>query len=64
MRLILDPEICQGHARCFSDYPHLFDGDDIGHGQLKVIGEVPTELIDDARRAAQGCPERAISLSE
>ena len=62
MRIILDREKCQGHGRCYALAPSLFDTDDEGYAVLKTDGDVPSELEDDARIAADNCPEYAISI--
>lgn len=62
MRVILDSTKCQGHGRCYSLSPDLFDTDDEGYAVLKVSGDVPSELEDDARAAADNCPEYAITV--
>jgi ferredoxin len=61
MRIQVDRELCQGHARCYALAPELFELDDIGHA-FERRSEVPIELEDKARQATQSCPERAISF--
>ena len=62
MRVILDREKCQGHGRCYALAPTLFETDDEGYAVLQVDGEVPADLEDDARIAADNCPEYAITV--
>ena len=62
MRVQLDRDACQGHGRCYSLAPRLFDCDDEGYAVLRVDGDVPPELVDDARLAANNCPEFAITV--
>ena len=64
MRITLDSNACQGHGRCYALAGALFDADDEGYAVLLVTGDVPPELEDQARLAADNCPEYAISLSE
>lgn len=65
MQVILDASRCQGHAQCHSVCPEIFELDDYGHAAISPEdGQVPAELKDQARRAAEGCPERAIALIE
>lgn len=64
MRIVLDSEACQGHGRCYSLAPDLFDADDEGYSVLLVTGEVPPALHEAARLAADNCPEFAITLVE
>ena len=61
MRVHVDPEKCQGHNRCYSLAPELFDVDDLGNATERNGGEVPAGLEDKARLAAANCPEFAIS---
>ena len=63
-RVEVDQEKCQGHNRCYSLAPELFDVDDLGTASARGDGLVPEELLDKARRAAANCPEYAISLTE
>ena len=63
-RVEVDQEKCQGHNRCYSLAPELFDVDDLGTASAKGDGLVPEDLLDKARRAAANCPEYAISLTE
>ena len=62
MRIVLDADRCTGHGRCYALAPEVYDADDEGHCVLRVTGEVPAELADKARTAADNCPERALSV--
>ena len=62
MRIRFDREACQGHNRCSLLAPDLFDADDEGYAVLLVDGDVPAQLEDAARLAADNCPEFAISV--
>lgn len=64
MRIRLDREACQGHNRCYLLAPELFDVDDEGYAVLLVDGEVPPELEEKARLAADNCPEYAITVED
>jgi ferredoxin len=61
MRVSVDADRCQGHARCWDICPEAFDLDDEGHAVVRR-SEVPPELEDAARDAVRNCPERAIVL--
>ena len=63
MRISLDSNKCQGHGRCYALAPQLFEPDDEGYAVLKAGGEVAADLEDEARLAADNCPEYAIELS-
>ena len=56
MRIVLDRDKCQGHGRCYALAPELFDADDEGYAVLKVDGDVPAELEDDARHRRRQLP--------
>jgi ferredoxin len=62
MKIVFDRAKCQGHGRCYSLAPEVFESDDEGYAVLLVSGEVPTELEDAARLAADNCPEYAITV--
>ncbi len=62
MRIIVDSEKCQGHNRCYSLAPELFDVDDEGYASTLGDGAVPAGLEDKARLAVANCPEYAITI--
>ncbi|CQD09071.1 ferredoxin [Mycobacterium lentiflavum] len=63
MKLELDSAGCQGHGRCYTFAPGLFDADDEGHSLL-LIADVPDDQQGPAREAAASCPEDVITLHE
>jgi ferredoxin len=64
MKVRVDTEHCQGHARCHSVAPRVYFLDDLGFNALVGETEVPVSLEDDARAGAAACPERAIQITE
>jgi ferredoxin len=67
MRVQIDPALCQGHGRCYDLVPDLFGDDEDGYAtltQLTADGQVPAGREDDARLAADNCPESAIVVLE
>lgn len=64
MKLVIDPDACSGHGRCYVYVPDLVDFDESGFGEVRADGEIPPELLDDARLAVTVCPEQAIRLIE
>ncbi len=64
MKITLNREACQGHNRCYLLAPEVFDVDDEGYALLRIDGEVPAELQEKARLAAQNCPEFAIAVED
>jgi ferredoxin len=64
VKLQIDPEICQGHGRCYDLAPDLFGDDEEGFGKVLGNGLVSPESEREARLAVANCPERAITLLE
>lgn len=64
MKVQINPELCQGHGRCYDLAPELFGDDDEGYGTVLHGGTVTPENEHDARVAVVNCPEHAISLVE
>ncbi len=64
MKVHVDPALCQGHNRCYALAPELFDVDDFGNASEKGDGNVPAELVEQARLAVANCPEYAITITE
>jgi ferredoxin len=62
MRVSVDADRCEGHARCWGICPEVFDLDDDGHAVVRRA-DVPPGLDDRVRDAARNCPERAIVLA-
>ena len=62
MRVVIDPEVCQGHGLCVGRAPEVFRMNEREHAE--VIGDdVPPELEAAARECALLCPEQAITIS-
>jgi ferredoxin len=60
MRVHVDEELCQGHARCGFTAMEVFGlRDDDGHAVVQ-LDPVPAEHQEAARRAVIGCPEQAL----
>ena len=64
MKVTINPELCQGHGRCYDLAPGLFGDDDEGYGKVLGDGTVSPESEHDAHIAVLNCPEQAIELSE
>ena len=64
MKLVVDPELCQGHNRCLAYAGELLDLDARGCAVVLGDGTVPSELVEDAQLAVDNCPEEAISTTE
>jgi ferredoxin len=65
MKVLIDHGRCQGHGRCWSTEKALFEPID-DEGRSGVIGgeDQPddADLVAQAMRAAEACPERAITV--
>jgi sterol 14-demethylase len=61
LAIVLDRDVCQGHAVCVGEAPELFR---IGaDGKVESVrGDLPEEMIAKAKAAAKYCPTRAIRL--
>ena len=67
MRVVVDLDLCQGHAMCQLEAPEIFrvvdrPGD---YARVELILErPPEELRAAAEAAARYCPNRVITISE
>lgn len=61
MRIRIDPIACDAHGLCAELLPEWITLDDWGY-PIVTPGELPRDLLADARRAADACPTRAILL--
>jgi ferredoxin len=64
LRIHVDQDKCQGHARCKALAPELFDLDEFGNAHEHGDGVVPAGLEDKAWLARSNCPEIAIEVTE
>jgi len=64
LKIRVDQDKCQGHARCKSLAPELFDLDEFGNAHEVGDGTVPAGLEDKAYLAQSNCPEIAIEVTE
>jgi sterol 14-demethylase len=61
MRIVIDRDLCRGHAQCMGEVPEVFDVD--SQGRLRLLQEHPPEAL--AARlavAAEYCPTSAIRI--
>jgi ferredoxin len=63
MRAIVDQASCQGHNRCVEICPEVFVIDDLGFATA-ISSDVPPHLVPLVVKAAENCPERAISTTD
>jgi len=65
MKVIVDPQLCSGHGRCWTYAPEIYTLDDNGYNAVTGVPiEVPEDLEEAARLGARTCPERAITIVE
>jgi ferredoxin len=64
MRVRVEAERCQGHNRCCSIAPELFEADELGNAKVRGDGLVPAALEAKARLAVKNCPEHAVRLAD
>ena len=62
-QLAVDPIACTGHGVCAELLPEGIRLDEWGY-PLVAAGDVPRDLLRQARRAAAACPARALLLVE
>lgn len=63
MKVYIDPDICQGHARCAQLAPGAFVLNEQGHGE-PLTSDVDPAQEAAVRSAVANCPERAITVTE
>lgn len=62
-KVVLDEDLCQGHAMCELEAPDVFRVPK--RGTVEILDpEPPDELREDVERAVEMCPTRAISIQE
>jgi ferredoxin len=62
MKVNVDPDRCEGHARCWEICPEVFSLDEVGHATV-AVELVPAGLEAEVAKAVSNCPERAITAS-
>ena len=64
MKLVLDPDACQGYGLCQNVAPDLIDLDDDGYAELFGDGSVPGGQDVTAHQAAAMCPAQALKVEQ
>ena len=63
MKLILDADLCQGHAVCQAEAPSVFAVPKRGH--VEILDPTPgADLREAVENAVRYCPTQALSLVE
>lgn len=60
-KVIVDFDLCQGHAVCMGEAPEVFRVAEDGSNTV-LLAEVEGDLLDKAELAERYCPNMAISL--
>lgn len=63
MRIVVDPELCEGNGVCVALAPGLFELQEQGTAQIRVPLP-PEEFRAIAKAAAAGCPRAAIRIDD
>jgi ferredoxin len=63
VRILVDPDLCQGHAMCEVEAPEVFSAPNGGPVDI-LISEPGPELHDAVTAAVKYCPTRALSIEE
>jgi len=64
LRVRVEGTLCQGHNRCCSIAPELFEADDLGNAKVRGNGVVAPGLEAKAKLAVANCPEHAVRLTQ
>jgi ferredoxin len=64
LKVRVDQDKCQGHSRCKSLAPELFELDEFGNAHEVGDGTVPAGLEEKAWLARANCPELAVTVTE
>jgi ferredoxin len=61
-RVVIDPQLCEGHALCLESAPELFD---VGADEVATCIQQPSaEQWHLVHAAIDACPRGAISIAE
>jgi len=58
----VDPDLCNGDEICIQVCPEVFEMED--DKAIVKMGEIPEDLQDSVREAADSCPSEAIIVEE
>jgi ferredoxin len=61
VKIVVDQNLCSGHARCAATTPDLYELDDDGFCALTELVVAPGSE-KNAQAGADACPERAITV--
>lgn len=63
MKVLVDPDLCEGHGKCEAAAPEVFElgDDDLSH---VLVDDVPDELRQKVENAIRLCPRQAIHWAD
>ncbi len=63
MKVLVDPDLCEGHGKCEAAAPEVFE---LGDDDLSrvLIDDVPEELREKVENAIRLCPRQAIHWAD
>ena len=64
MRVLVNRDVCQGHARCEDICPEVFATDAIEGKCVIEQPEFPPQLEEKVRLAVRNCPEGALRIAK
>ena len=64
MKVIVDPDLCQGHGVCASEAPEVFTVDPAQSRVVLLDASPPESLRDKVEAAVKYCPTRALRITD
>ena len=61
-KVVTEPGRCQGHGKCVTECPEVFDTDEQGYVVVRA-GEIPDALRSAVQRCVDDCPEGALGVA-
>jgi ferredoxin len=61
-KVVTEPGRCQGHGKCVTECPEVFDTDEQGYVVVRA-GEIPDSLRAAVQRCVDDCPEGALGVA-
>ncbi len=61
-KVVTEPGRCQGHGKCVTECPEVFDTDEQGYVVVRA-DEIPDSLRAAVQRCVDDCPEGALGVA-